>query len=201
MAAQGGSVNIGRPSSHVPGNTAISSGDAGTTAGTTTRYRSVYFARYIDWVFTTPLLLLDLLVMAAVPVAVVTWIIVADIFMIVLGLFGALSSHNARWGFFGVSCFFEVCIGYGLLVPGIKYAFLRGRSIGIFYTGLATLLFITWWGYPVVWGFAEGANFISVDAEVAAYAGLDIVAKAIFGWILCLAHPIISRTEARERKE
>ena len=84
------------------------------------------------------------------------------------GLFGALSSHNARWGFFGVSCFFEVCIGYGLLVPGIKYAFLRGKSIGIFYTGLALLLFVTWWGYPVVWGFAEGANFISVDAEVIA---------------------------------
>ena len=73
MAAQGGSLNVGRPSSHVPQNTDISSGAAGTTAGTTTRYRSVYYARYIDWVFTTPLLLLDLLVMAAVPVAVVTW--------------------------------------------------------------------------------------------------------------------------------
>ncbi len=31
------------------------------------------FDRYIDWFFTTPLLLLDLMVMAAVPVAVVTW--------------------------------------------------------------------------------------------------------------------------------
>ena len=37
--------------------------------------------------------------------------------------------------------------------------------------------------------------------QVAAYAGLDIVAKAVFGWILCLGHPVISRTEEAERKE
>ncbi|KAK9828298.1 hypothetical protein WJX74_007622 [Apatococcus lobatus] len=186
MAAQGGSVNIGRPGSHVFGNTAISSDGAQTTAGTTTRYRSIYYARYIDWVFTTPLLLLDLMIMAAVPVAVATWVVVADIFMIVIGLFAALSSHNPRWGFYGASCFFEILIGYGLLVPGIKCAYARGKGIGTFYTGLALLLFITWWGYPIVWGFAEGANFISVDAEVAAYAGLDIVAKAVFGWSFAL---------------
>ena len=83
-----------------------------------------------------------------------------------VGLFAALSSHNPRWGFYGASCFFEVCIGYGLLVPGIKHAYLRGKGIGSFYTGLSLLLFITWWGYPIVWGFAEGSNFISVDAEV-----------------------------------
>ena len=93
-------------------------------------------------------------------------VVVADIFMIVIGLFAALSSHNPRWGFYGVSCFFEVLIGYGLLVPGIKHAYMRGKGIGTFYTGLSLLLFITWWGYPIVWGFAEGANFISVDAEV-----------------------------------
>ncbi len=86
--------------------------------------------------------------------------------MIVTGLFGAMSSHSPRWGFFGVSCFFEACIGYALLVPGMKYAFLRGKSIGTLYAGLATLLFVSWWGYPVVWGFAEGSNYISVDAEV-----------------------------------
>lgn len=93
-------------------------------------------------------------------------VIVADIFMILTGLFGAMSSHSPRWGFFGVSCFFEILIGYALLVPGMKYAFLRGKAIGSFYAGLAILLFITWWGYPIVWGFAEGANYISVDAEV-----------------------------------
>ncbi len=86
--------------------------------------------------------------------------------MITIGLFGALSSHSPRWGFYGVSCFFEACIGYGLLVPGIRGAYSRGKALGSFYTALALLLFITWWGYPIVWGFAEGSNYISVDAEV-----------------------------------
>lgn len=75
QAAQGGSVNIGRPSSRPASMaiSAVSTTTAGTTAGTTFRYRSIYFARYIDWFFTTPLLLLDLMIIAAVPVAVVTW--------------------------------------------------------------------------------------------------------------------------------
>lgn len=201
MAAQGGSVNIGRPESRTVGLSSISTTTARTTAGPTTRYRAIYFARYIDWFFTTPLLLLDLLLIAAVPVAVAMWIIVADIMMIVIGLFGALSSHGPRWGFYGFACFLEACLGYGLLVPGIRSAFGRGRSLGAVYTGLAIMLFITWWGYPIVWGFAEGSNFISVDAEAACYAGLDIVAKVNFGWFLMLLHPIISRVEAAERQD
>ena len=40
-----------------------------------------------------------------------------------------------------------------------------------------------------------------MSLQAAAYAGLDIVAKAIFGWILTLGHFIITRTEDAERKE
>ena len=36
-------------------------------------YRQIYWARYVDWVFTTPLLLLDVLLMSACPVGTVMW--------------------------------------------------------------------------------------------------------------------------------
>lgn len=35
--------------------------------------RQIYWARYIDWVFTTPLLLLDLLLLAACPIGTALW--------------------------------------------------------------------------------------------------------------------------------
>ena len=35
--------------------------------------RQIYWARYVDWFFTTPLLLLDLLLMSACPVGTALW--------------------------------------------------------------------------------------------------------------------------------
>ncbi len=35
--------------------------------------RQIYWARYVDWVFTTPLLLLDLLLLAACPIGTAMW--------------------------------------------------------------------------------------------------------------------------------
>lgn len=34
------------------------------------------------------------------------------------------------------------------------------------YMGLAAYLAILWFGYPIVWGLAEGSDTISVTAEV-----------------------------------
>ena len=39
----------------------------------TSQARDVFYARYIDWFVTTPLLLLDLLLLSAVPVGTVLW--------------------------------------------------------------------------------------------------------------------------------
>ena len=39
----------------------------------TSQARDIFYARYIDWFITTPLLLLDLLLLSAVPVGTVLW--------------------------------------------------------------------------------------------------------------------------------
>lgn len=164
--------------------------------------RDVWYARYIDWFVTTPLLLLDLLMIAAVPVGTALWILTADVFMILLGLFGAISTHKYRWGWYAIGCFFEFVLTWGMLVTAPRYAFKRSRQIGWLYLGLAIYLNLLWFGYPVVWGLAEGSNTISEDAEIASYAGLDIAAKAVFGFLLMLiGQPIISKQLEKERAE
>lgn len=163
--------------------------------------RQIYWARYVDWAFTTPLLLLDLLLMAACPIGTALWIIAADVFMILLGLFGGVNTHKFKWGYYAMACFCELVINIGLIFNAMRSAMARGGGVSKVYAGLAAYLSILWWGYPIVWGLAEGANVISSDAEVAAYAGLDIAAKVFFGWMVMAVIPIVSKQQEREYKE
>jgi bacteriorhodopsin len=163
--------------------------------------RDVFYARYIDWFVTTPLLLLEVLLLAAVPVGTALWVVFADIAMIVFGLFGAITDHYYRWGYYGIGCAWMFVVFWGLLVTGPRYAFQRDRALGRLYMFFASYLVILWFCYPVVWGLAEGSNTISVTAEIAAYGGLDITAKAIFGFLFLLAHERTIKHKLKEERE
>lgn len=63
-------------------------------------YRAVYYARYVDWFITTPLLLMDLLLTAGMPWPTILWVILVDEIMIVTGLMGALIQSIYKWPFF-----------------------------------------------------------------------------------------------------
>merc|ERR1712028_212797 len=52
------------------------------------------------------------------------------------------------------------------------------------YAVIAGLTVVAWFMYPVVWIFAEGANKLSVTGEAVVYAVLDLISKAVFGWII-----------------
>ena len=51
-----------------------------------------------------------------------------------------------------------------------------------------THLHSLWAAYPVVFGLTEGANMLSVNTEVIAYAVLDVAAKLGFTFMLLLVH-------------
>lgn len=58
--------------------------------------RPIFYARYIDWSITTPLLLLDVLLMAKLPLSATAWAIYADLAMVITGLIGALVGDSYR---------------------------------------------------------------------------------------------------------
>ena len=86
--------------------------------------------------------------------------------MIILGLFGGVNTHKFKWGYYAMGCFCELIITIGLVFNAMRSAMARGGGISKVYAGMAAYLAILWWGYPIVWGLAEGANVISSDAEV-----------------------------------
>lgn len=63
-------------------------------------YREIFYVRYIDWMITTPLLLMDLLLTAGMPWPTLIWVVLVDWVMIVTGLVGALVVSSYKWGYF-----------------------------------------------------------------------------------------------------
>ena len=158
--------------------------------------RVVYYARYIDWLFTTPLLLLGLLTLALPRLndpaqarernALVGTVIGADILMIATGAVAALSTDDAvKWMWYAISCAAFAVVLYALVVPLRAAARLRGVEYANLYERLAIVLVVLWFTYPIVWAVGtEGMAAVGLSTEVAIFAVVDILAKVGFGLLL-----------------
>jgi len=148
--------------------------------------REVYWARYADWLITTPLLLIDLGLLAGLNGASLSTAIVADVIMILGGLFAALGRGRGQvWGWFTIAMIAYLVIIYQLVVNGRAFANARGSKVSTFYYSLAGYTLLLWTAYPIVWAIADGTHKVSVNTEIIIYAVLDVLAKGVFGaWLL-----------------
>jgi len=152
-------------------------------------YRQVYWARYVDWSVTTPLLLLDLAFLAGLSGADIIVAIVADVIMILTGLFAAFATkESVTWGWYAMACVAYLFIVYILALNGRRTVASKGNSTATLFASIGAFTFVLWTLYPVVWGIADGARKWSVDTEIVAYAILDVLAKPVFGFWLLFAH-------------
>ncbi|KAF2007302.1 family A G protein-coupled receptor-like protein [Amniculicola lignicola CBS 123094] len=159
-------------------------------------YRQVYWARYVDWSLTTPLLLLDLALLAGLNGAHITMAVIADLIMILTGLFAAFGTEGTpqKWGWYTIACVAYLVVVWHLGVNGRVTAAAKGSKVGKFFAAIAGFTLIIWTAYPIVWGIADGARIVSVDGEIMAYAVLDILAKPVFGFWLLITHSRMSAT-------
>jgi bacteriorhodopsin len=158
-------------------------------------FRQVFWARYIDWSLTTPLILLDLAFLAGLSGANILVTIVADLIMVLLGLFGAFShSGGQKWGYYAIACIAYLVIIYQLVIPGRRAVLTKDSSTAKLFAAIGGFTIILWTLYPIVWGVGDGARKLTVDAEIIAYAVLDVLTKPVFGFWLLFAHA--SRTSS-----
>lgn len=157
-------------------------------------YRQVFYARYLDWALTTPLLLLDLALLAGLNGSNIVNVIVADLVMIFTGLFAAYAPHKRQgWGWYVMGWVAFLVIIYELGVTGKANAQARGTTK--LFVPLAIYTAVLWTLYPIVWAVADGTRTLSPDWEVVAYAVLDVLAKPVFGAALLVLH---ARTPASD---
>ena len=84
--------------------------------------RSIWYARYIDWTITTPLLLLEILFVSGLPLSTIFITLFFDLVMIITGLIGALVQSTYKWGYFTMGCVAMLYVFWIIFFPGLKSA-------------------------------------------------------------------------------
>ncbi|MDQ2054934.1 bacteriorhodopsin [Halobellus sp. H-GB7] len=165
----------------------------------------IYWARYTDWFFTTPLLLIDLGLLVGANRNELSSLVGLDMLMIGTGVVATLSagpgflSEGARrliW--WGISTGFLLVLLY-MLYGSLdeKASKLTGDAASTFST-LRTLIVVVWLVYPVWWIVGtEGLQLVSLNIETAGFMILDLVAKVGFGIILLSSREVLDAAGAR----
>jgi len=152
-------------------------------------FRQVFWARYVDWSLTTPLILLDLAFLAGLNGANILVAVVADLIMVLTRLFAAYGvSEGQKWGWYAMACVAYLVVIYQLAIPGRRAVLSKDNKTAKLFASIGGFTLILWTLYPIVWGISDGARQWSVDTEIIAYAVLDILAKPVFGFWLLFAH-------------
>jgi bacteriorhodopsin len=158
--------------------------------------RQIYWARYVDWTLTTPLLLLDLCLLAGIDGAHTIMAIFADVIMVLTGLFATFGSAGAaqKWGWYAIACAAYVGVIWHVAVHGSRMVTAKGTKVVKLFSTLAAFTLVLWTAYPIVWAVADGSRRASVDTEIMIYAVLDFLAKPVFGLWLLLSHRSVPET-------
>jgi len=149
--------------------------------------REFYFARYIDWSFTTPLLLLGLSRTAMHSgmrrPAVVWGLIGSDLIMIVTALaFGLSTVAWVKWTWFAISCGAFLAVFYGIFVQLREENASERADVRAAFMRNAVFLTVVWCAYPVVLLVGQdGLGILSPTVALAAIAIMDLTAKVVYG--------------------
>lgn len=155
--------------------------DGGTT-------RIFYYARYLDWSVTTPLLLLSLALTGMHAghkrAGLITGAILADVMMIVTAFaFGASAVAWMKWVWFAVSCVAFLGVYYVIWIPQLAASRSERDDVQSGYRSNAAILSVLWFVYPLILAVApDGLNVVSDATSVLVIAVLDVVAKVAYGF-------------------
>jgi len=152
----------------------------------------IYWARYTDWFFTTPLLLLDLGLLAGATRNELSSLVGLDMLMIATGAVatlsagaGALTVGARRFVWWGVSTGLLLVLLYMLYGTLDDRVSELGSDVRSTFETLRTLIVVIWLVYPVWWLVGtEGLNIVGINIETAGFMVLDLTAKVGFGYIL-----------------
>ena len=160
----------------------------------------IFWARYSDWLFTTPLLLLDIALLVKASKETIATLIGLDVFMILTGLAATLSQvwiNRIVW--WAVSTGALIALLYVLAGRvGSKAKEMGGDAESLFGT-LRNIIIVLWLAYPAVWLIgSEGAHLIGLGPETALFAVLDVSAKVGFGIVLLRSRNVLESVTGTE---
>lgn len=157
--------------------------------------RQVFWIRYLDWFFTSPMIIMNLLLTAGVYWHTILYTMLLEIVYVILLLVGAIVPDTYRWGYFTLAMVALFLVLENLVWAGFRHARAMGGNISKLYMVLTGSIVILWILYPISWGCSEGGNVIAPDSEQIFYGILDVLSKPILGFVLILGHMKIDINE------
>lgn len=146
--------------------------------------RPTFWARYITWFTSTPLLLADLTFLGRSSVPLIGGLLGANQFMIATGGMSAISPKPINYVWYAVSCGAFLAILYLLLGPYRQQAEQQHPRSKTAFRKLVTVHVILWTLYPIVWMLAvTGFGVLNQAGETAGYTLLDLASKVGFGFL------------------
>lgn len=147
----------------------------------------VHVARYLDWLVTTPLLLLALALTAMFrserkDTTLIAALLGADVVMILAGLIADLTPGGpVQWIWYGIGCAALLVIFALAWGPLRRIAEAHGEDLGRAYRGVATFLTVLWIGYPLGWALGpSGLGFWDGSVDMWWFVLLPILSKVGF---------------------
>jgi len=139
--------------------------------------RNFYYARYVDWAITTPIMLYEMARYSGENEVTQWFLVVVDIFMIVSGLIGELVEGGEKWAFFGFSMLAFCPIMYLLCEIRSNLKENVAANISPFMTQLLVITIVSWMGYPIIWVLATVENTVDGCGHYAASYASEGVAQ------------------------
>jgi len=150
--------------------------------------RQVFWVRYVNWILTTPLILINIALIGGLTGANLLTTIAADLIMFTAGLTATFAQTESRWVWYTIVCISFLTVGYQVGVNGGR-AVRRGsgqyRALFTSFTGANLLVFTL---YPIILAASPLSRRISLNAETIVWAIHDILTQGIFGYWLLLGH-------------
>lgn len=113
--------------------------------------RQVYWAHYVDWALTTPLVLLNLCLLAGVDGAHTLMAIVANVIMVLAGLFAAYGAEGTaqKWGWFAIACLGYLFVVWHVGLHGTRMVQNKGSRMSKLWASLAIYTLAVWAAYAM----------------------------------------------------
>lgn len=161
--------------------------------------QNVTIIRYVEWFVTTPLLLIDLALIAHIAHTHLNHMIFLDLVMISLGLAAVFTSNlYAKYTLFALSTIAMILIFIILFRAGsFKNTYENSNVTDTDDDVVQTTLdksfnaniytIVLWTLYPVVWILSDqGFSVLSLSNTTFSYMILDVLAKAVFGFVFVI---------------
>ena len=111
--------------------------------------RQVFWVRYVNWILTNPLIVINLALVSGMNGANLLVAISADLIMFISGLAGTFAQHERRWVWYTISCIAYLTLIYQIAFNGRRASSKRNQQTQRFFGSFSGATLLTMILYPM----------------------------------------------------